>query len=242
MPLEKLHERLVKHCQDVYTTEFLETHKHIENECTGVQCVFMVENDQLVVCFRGSDSGTDWRMNFNMSQSEYPTGSGCFVHSGFLVQWVSIEQQFKQILQELMETHGEGLQEVVFCGHSAGSQCIIAAYACKQILDQYDLPVKAVTFGSPRLGDSNFKDKVESCMDITRIVLDRDAITRVPNFGYEHVGKPIQIRDDCVLERETSTLEHIHWMLIGARSGDAGIRDHFISNYNTAVCKWLSDP
>ncbi|CAM9528177.1 unnamed protein product, partial [Ectocarpus fasciculatus] len=190
MPLEKLHQRLVKHCQDAYSTEFFETHKHIENKCTGVQCVFMVENDQLIVCFRGSDSETDWRMNFLMSQTEYPAGSGCYVHSGFLVQWVSIEAQFKQMLQNFMDTRGEGLREVVFCGHSAGGQC-----ACKKILDQRGLPVKAVTFGSPRLGDENFKQTVESSVDITRIVLDRDAITRVPVFGYQHVGKPIQIRD-----------------------------------------------
>ena len=93
MPLQRIHERLAKICQDVYTTDFLEMHRHINNKETGVQCVFVVDDNKLVVCFRGSDSLlTDWRLNFHMSQSEYSVGSGCLIHSGFVMQWVSVEQ------------------------------------------------------------------------------------------------------------------------------------------------------
>ena len=243
MPLEKTHERLAKHCQDVYTKDFLEMHVHVENKDTGVQCVLMVEEEekQLVVCFRGSDSTTDWRMNFHMSQSEYPKGSGRCVHSGFLVQWLSIEAEFKKKLEVLMEENREIIREVVFCGHSAGAQCMIAAYSSKCIIDRYSLAIKIVTFGAPKVGNDVFKKYVESHMNVTRIVLDRDVITRMPILGYQHAGNPIQIRDDCILERDTSTLEHLHWMILGARSSDAGIQDHFVWNYYAAIRRWLSE-
>lgn len=241
MPLKEIHERLVKYCQKAYSQDYLEKHLNIQNETTGVQCFFVIDGHQLIICFRGSDSADDWRMNFHMSQSEYPKGSGCMVHSGFLVQWLSIEVTFREMLKKLLEDHSKGVREVVFCGHSAGGQCVIAAYATRDILDKHSLAVKGFTFGSPRLGNKKFKETVEKYMDVTRIVLDRDVITRVPYLGYEHLGKPVQIRDDCVLERETSTLEHLHWMALGAKTADAGIRDHFISNYRRQICKWVSE-
>lgn len=241
-PLIPLHETLVKYCQDIYTDDHLSIHEHIDNKTTGVQCMFIMEDNRLIICYRGSNDSTDWRMNFHMSQSEYPCGSGCYVHSGFLVQWISIEKEFKEKLTSHLEKNKETgeIQEVVFCGHSAGSgQCCLAAYSCDEIIKSYGVPMKVVTFASPMMGDENFKEKLESLADCTRIVLDRDVITRVPFFGYIHVGKPIQIREDCILERETSMLEHIHWMILGARSSDIGINDHFVWNYYGAIKKWL---
>lgn len=208
MPLQRIHERLAKICQDVYTADFLEMHRHINNEETGVQCVFVVEDNKLVVCFRGSDSLlTDWRLNFHMSQSEYPVGSGCLIHSGFVMQWVSVEQTFKQIMEDILGDSTNVVESVVFCGHSAGAQCLVAAYATRELLKRFGLSGRAVTFGAPRVGNDKFKEEVESSMECDRIVLDRDVITRVPLFGYHHVGKPLQIRDDEILERDTSNLE-----------------------------------
>jgi hypothetical protein len=235
MPLQRIHERLAKHCKEVYDDAFLTAHEHISNDCTGVQCAFLVEEGQLVVCFRGSDSETDWMMNMLASLTEYPRGSGCFLHSGFLVQWVSIESRFKEIMAEMLESYKEEVKEVVFCGHSAGSQCLIAAYSTRELLDQLGLSGRVVTFGAPRVGNAKFKEVMESSMKCERIVLDRDVITRVPVVGFYHVGSPYQIRDDGVLERDTSTVEHLSWMLLGARHGDAGIRDHFASNYYSAI-------
>lgn len=242
MPLQEIHERLAKHCMDVYTTDFLEMHRNINNEETGSQCVFFVEDHQLIVCFRGSDSLlTDWRMNFHISQSEYPVGSGCYVHSGFLIQWLSIEQRFKDILGDMLEDKEEEVKSVVFCGHSSGAQCLIAAYSTRELLKKFGLSGRAVTFGAPRVGNDKFKQELESSTECERIVLDRDVITRVPVFGYQHIGNPFQIRDDGVLERDTSNLEQIHWMLLGARHADIGIKDHFVWNYYAAIRRYLKE-
>lgn len=240
-PLIPLHERLAQHCQDVYTDDYLSMHEHIDNKCTGVQCIFLKEEKQLIICYRGSDEASDWRWNFHMSQSEYPKGSGCYVHSGFLVQWISIENEFKEKLQNFLDSNVDTkeFEEIIFCGHSAGGQCCLAAYSCRLLLEMYKLPVKVITFASPRIGNINFKKELESFTECTRIVLDRDVVTRVPVFGYEHVGKPIQIRDDCILERETSTWEHFHWMVLGIRSKDFGIMDHTPWRYYGAIRKWL---
>ena len=240
MPLQPIHERLAKHSQDIYTKDFLEMHRHINNEATGVQCAFIVEGSQIIICFRGSDSHTDWRMNFHMSQIEYPLGSGCFLHSGFVAQWLSIEKEFKQIMEEILEDNSV-VTNVVYTGHSAGAQCLVAAYSTRELIQKLGLTSRAVTFGAPRVGNAKFKEEIESCMECERIVLDRDVITRVPIFGYEHVGKPLQIRDDDILERDTSNLEQIHWMLLGARHADLGIKDHFVWNYYAAIRRHLKE-
>ena len=241
IPLKPLHERLAQHCLDAYTDDYLSMHEHIDNKETGVQCLFLTEEKQLIICYRGSDELSDWRWNIHMTQNEYPKGSGCYMHAGFLVQWVSVECEFKEKLRKLLELNvsTNEFEEIVFCGHSAGGQCCIAAYSCRKLLEEYNLPVKVITFASPRVGDMNFKNNLESFADCTRIVLDRDVVTRVPVFGYEHVGKPIQIRDDCILERETSTWEHFHWMVLGARKKDFGVLDHAPWNYYSKIRKWL---
>ena len=42
-------------------------------------------------------------------------------------------------------------------------------------------------------------------------------------------------------DRDTSTLEHLHWMLLGLRDKDIGFKDHFIWNYYAAIKRRLSE-
>jgi len=118
----------------------------------------------------------------------------------------------------------------------------LAAYILEPVItDTFSKKTKIVTFGSPRYCNDKFKEYIENKADCTRIVLDRDVITRapLPIFGYVHVGKPVQIREDCVIRRDTTTMESIHWMLLGLPRGDIGVRDHFINNYRDAISGWL---
>ena len=238
MPLISLHERVAELCQDVYNDDFLAINRHIDRKHTDTQCIFIVEDSKLIICFRGSDSTMDWIMNFHVTQTEYPTNSGCYVHSGFLIQWLSIKEEFENIVNEIIfknDIHG-----VIFCGHSAGTISSLAGYSSIENLKEKNIPMTLITMGSPKFCNESTKKVMEENIDCTRIVLDRDVITRMPIFGeYCHVGKPIQIRDDCILERETTMMEHLHWLIINIPF-EFGITDHIVYNYYNSIRKWLS--
>ena len=239
MPLIPLHERVAEICQDVYNDDFLAINKHIDRKHTDTQCIFIVEDSKLIICFRGSDSAMDWVMNFHVTQKEYPTGSGCYVHCGFLIQWLSIKEEFENIVNEIIFKND--IHDVIFCGHSAGTISSLAAYASIENMKEKNIPMVLVTLGSPRFCNESTKKVMEENIDCTRIVLDRDVITRFPVFGeYCHVGKPIQIRDDCILERETTMMEHLHWLITNI-SFEIGVVDHLVYNYYNSIRKWLSD-
>ena len=239
----ELHEKAMSHCEDIYTDSYLSIQDSIVNDDTDMQCFFKIEDEKLFIVFRGSDSLMDWKMNFYMTQSEYPRGSDVWIHNGFLCQWLSIEKEFKEKLTSYLDSNIETKQfsEIVSCGHSSGNgHSLVSTYACKDIYLKYGIPVKVITFAGPKCGNIHFKNSIEEFADCTRIVLDRDAVTRVPLlYNYEHIGKPIQLRDDCILERDTSSLEHIHWLLLGLKHGDLGLLDHAPWNYKNAITMWL---
>jgi len=197
MALTSDHLFLARTCLGIYTAPLdVENANYFESPETGCQGYVFRDESRIVVCFRGSDSLTDWRMNFSMSLIKYPCTSDRMVHQGFLV--------------------------------------------CKQ----REMGLELVTFGSPRVGNLEFKKDIESNIEkCTRIVLDRDVVTQAPLslLGYEHVGKTIQIRDDTIVEKEPTWLESLHWILLGLPYVDLGVRDHMPWNYVNEISRWLQD-
>jgi len=239
MILTKKHEHMAKYCQDIYLDEHLTTYDHIDKKDTCVQVAFIIENNELIIVFRGSDSGTDWLHNFMVTKSEYPIDSGVYVHTGFLLKILSIKDTLKQKIKKYIEENS--IKKVVFTGHSLGHSCILAAYVSFDIIG--DIPIEIITFGGPYVGNDKFKEAIEERCECTRIVLDRDIVSRmpsIPGYGYVHCGKPIQIRDDQILERETGLFEHCHWLLLGCFKADFGVRDHMVWNYYAAIKKRVS--
>ena len=234
--LTKKHEDLAEYCQNCYVDDHLQLYDNIDDENVGIQCHFIVKNEELIVVFRGSDQFRDWFFNFIMTQSEYPKDSGIYIHSGFLTQILSIKSMFRRKL----ETHlsENKIEKITFTGHSAGVLSVLSAYISLDIIENYETEI--VTFGAPKPGNDKFKEIMEKKCKCTRIILDRDIITRVPLLpNYCHVGNPIQIRENDVLERETSCWEHIHWLFLGLPKADFGIRDHLIWQYYGSIKKWV---
>ena len=234
--LTQQHEDLAEYCQNCYVDAHLKLYDHIDDSDVGIQCHFIVKNEQLIVVFRGSNEFKDWFFNFIMTQTEYPKGSGIYIHSGFLTQILSIKSMFRRKL----ETHlsENQIEKIIFTGHSAGVLSVLSAYICLDLIENYESEI--VTFGAPKPGNDKFKEIMEKKCKCTRIILDRDVVTRVPLLpNYCHVGNPIQIRENDVLERETSCWEHIHWLFLGIPKADFGIRDHLIWQYFGEIKKWV---
>jgi len=245
MALTSDHLYLAKKCLSVYSKALNgENDKYFESLETGCQGIVFRDESRIVVCFRGSDSLTDWRMNFSMSLNNYPCTSNRMVHEGFLVQWLAVKQAVVCHIEEIMQV--AEIKNVVFTGHSAGAaQSTIASSDLYDFCREKELGLELVTFGSPRVGNMEFKKDMESKIEkCTRIVLDRDVVTQAPLkvLGYEHVGRTIQIRDDIILEKEPTWLESLHWIVIGLPYVDLGARDHMPWNYVEEISRWLQMP
>lgn len=236
-PVTQEHLHAARLCHLVYDDEYLyNSERFVDSPSTDVQCSMSVDDCKLYVVFRGSDDSTDWSHNFDMNLVSYPSKSNKQVHTGFLVQWLSVREEVTTKIAEMIDlSHESGtpIQTVVFTGHSAGSPpaCLCALESLENI------EVRVVTFGSPRFSNQAFKDYFEALPGIqkcTRFVLDRDLVTRFPiNFfnGYRHVGSPLQLRDGRILERDTTNFETFQWFVLGLPRFDFGVRDHDISNY-----------
>lgn len=241
-PMTEEHLQAARLCHKVYDDDYLHSsERFVDSEYTNVQCSMSFEDNKLFVVFRGSDDMVDWFHNFNMDLVKYPENSEAEFHAGFLVQWLSVKDEVKQKIAEMIEL--KAVDAIVFAGHSAGSPP--ACLCAKEVSNTCNTDVRVVTFGSPRFSNHVFKEDFEKSNKIpcTRIVLDRDLITRFPfSFSgvYAHVGKPLQLRDDHVLERETSAMETIYWWLLGMPRIDLGVRDHDVENYVSEIEKLVS--
>lgn len=226
------HLQAARLCQLVYDDDYLhKSERFVDVPSTDVQCSMSVDDGKLYIAFRGSDDKTDWSHNFNMNLVDYPAKSKTQLHAGFLVQWLSVREEVKSKVSEMLELN-KGIETVVFTGHSAGSPP--ACLCAKELGLGLDVEVRVITFGSPRFSNKAFKEEFEKTQKCTRFVLDRDLVTRFPiNFynGYTHVGSPLQLRGGHVLQRDTTNFETFQWFLLGIPNLDFGVRDHLISNY-----------
>lgn len=235
--LTKLHQTAERLCRDVYDDKYLiSCEAHVFHPPTDFQCSITVEGDVLFVAVRGTEKKQDWRNNVKCSLLEYPLYSKREIHVGYLLQWLSVQSEVMLKVDNMLEKHKSVVNSVTFCGHSAGSITVLAAlhFAERGKLDATKrIQSNAVTFGSPRLGNKHFKKYFEENVSCTRIVLDRDIVTRVPFWGgYVHVGSPIQIRDKEVLYRDTSGWEAMVWLARGVVSNrEVGVGDHCMSRY-----------
>lgn len=235
--LSKIHHDAARLCRDVYDDEYLlSCEGFVDDKETDCQVSLTKEGSTIFVCFRGSDSKQDWKLNFKSSFTEFPIYSGRKVHTGFLMQWLSVKEKvIFQLLHMLQKYEGQ-IDKITFTGHSLGSNSMLALLSIFENRAQHSIEgieMDGITFGGPRIGNKKFKEAFESKISCTRIVLDRDLVTRVPFWSnYRHIGNPIQIRENEIINRDTSTWETITWLLKGiVLERDFGVKDHDINRY-----------
>ena len=229
--------RCAKLCQKVYSDSYLRScEEFVENKDTDCQVSITRDSSRVFVVFRGSDSFKDWKMNFKSSLVSYPSGSDRKVHAGFLVQWLSVKAELLSKIEKILK-RDRYMDEVIFCGHSAGVVCCLAAEEFTKVNKNPKRNVEVVTFGSPRVCNQAYKDYFEQKLKCTRLVLDRDIVARLPlrAMGYRHIGRAMQMRENIILERDTDSLETLWWIFLGLFDADIGIRDHMIDKYIESI-------
>lgn len=143
----------------------------------------------IVVAFRGTEtrrrSGVrDWqnivadiKTDCDILLIDTPHHSGK-VHKGFLA---ALEEIWEDLEQYLASIHGSS-RTLWMAGHSLGAALATLA------ADRYKKVQGLYTFGSPRVGNTEFKKHFQ--VRAFRIVNNADLVTAVPPPGfYEHVGE-----------------------------------------------------
>jgi triacylglycerol lipase len=171
-----------------------------ENKGTHTQGIFGVANgNTFVLAYRGSEETgiADWIRDVKFLPADFPYGDGnkaIKVHSGFIEAYSSVREAMFKAAKE------SPLKQVLCTGHSLG-----AALATLSALDiKYNLPDKTVTcytYGSPKVGNSDFAKLYNKHVPQTfRYVNGIDLVPSLPPdipfvIDYEHVGQLCHIGD-----------------------------------------------
>ncbi|MGD8947320.1 MAG: lipase family protein [Desulfobacterales bacterium] len=153
----------------------------------STQC-FVASNDKFaIVAFRGSEIWkrkekfdfnkifADLKADVDIRLTDWPRGGR--VHRGFKE---ALDEVWLDLLVYIRLLNDKGCK-IWMTGHSLGAALATLAG------DRYGNVQGVYTFGSPRVGDDDFKKNFE--VEAYRIVNNKDIVTRVPPPGrYKHVG------------------------------------------------------
>jgi hypothetical protein len=165
----------------------------------STQC-YVANNDQLaIVAFRGSEIWkkegkfdlnrviADFKADVDIRLADWPPGGK--VHQGFMA---ALAEVWSELLPYITQLDGRGCNLWV-TGHSLGAAL---ATLCAS---RYGKVQGVYTFGSPRVGNDDFKEKLDA--NIYRVVNNDDIVARVPPAGtYVHVGELKFIDSDGIIQ------------------------------------------
>jgi pimeloyl-ACP methyl ester carboxylesterase len=178
--------------------------KLFENKAT--QC-FVANNEKFAfVVFRGSEARlregdsdpgyifADWMANFNFLPEAWDQGGN--VHRGFktalLEVWTDLEDYVSNLQKDNLK--------IWITGHSLGAALATLA------ADRYGNVQGLYTYGSPRVGDQDFKKDFN--VNTYRFVNNSDIVTKVPPPGlYCHVGELKYIDSEGIIHDNTNRWE-----------------------------------
>ena len=162
-----------------------------------------------VLVFRGTQGRiSNWFFNLNTTLS--PWLSGGSVHKGFKLllmdAWGEIEWQLNKLSEP-----------VYYAGHSLGGALAVLAASLKK-------PEAVYTFGSPRIGNSDFV-RTTKHLNIYRVVNPKDIVAGVISIpGIMHVGEAQYLTAPKITNSQRSWFE-----------APAFLADHSPSNYTVGL-------
>ena len=211
-------ERTTSNKNDVILPTDLRLHLKILNKpgdpLFGILCDEKNDNTAWLI-YRGTSNIKEWIQNFTFKQVAYK-GWG-LIHEGF---WHIYNNNRANILSQL---HKMNPKKVIVSGHSLGGGVAILT-GVDLHLSGYD--VEIYTFASPRVGNIDYCNKVNSVgPNIYRIVNTIDIVPTVP-FGivpnFNEYNKPWFYSDCGEIHPFTNNMKSI-------------INNHVMANYSTNI-------
>jgi predicted lipase len=169
----------------------------------GTQCYVACNDKVVIVAFRGTQIREDYQdiladITTDCSILMVPSGRGGKVHRGFKRALDEVWEE--KNLFAYIRSKDNGRRTLWFTGHSLGAAlATLAADRCENVRGLY-------TFGSPRVGDEDFKRGFH--INAYRIVNGGDIVARVPPKGvYRHVGNLKHIDGEGILRNNPAGWE-----------------------------------
>lgn len=217
---EKDLKRLIARKIDARITEF-------DDEFSGAELVYGITQDvtnkRITVVFRGSvTSGKDWPTNLNMIYTKVPVppllknvplnGYDIKVHRGFYGYLHSTGEgtpKINEIVTNLKEVLAENPgYELFITGHSLGGALCqllsfeLASYGEVGEKDVFPLPIRAISFASPQIGNKMGYAKCYEALEKAgrvrhlRVTNDGDVVPEGPaGFGYTQTGINVHVKE-----------------------------------------------
>lgn len=163
---------------------------------TDTQCFLKKDGQVVTVLFRGTNSLTDWRYDFQILRKCTSYLGGSFVHIGFLKQYESVREQIHEFISD-------DVNHVICVGHSlASALSTICALDVK--LNKNIEKVSYIGFGGPRVGGPRFVRLFNEHVDNSyRYVAYKDPITFTPfPLRFRHVKGGVKLSKDSLTMTE----------------------------------------
>ncbi|KAG8386996.1 hypothetical protein BUALT_Bualt03G0206600 [Buddleja alternifolia] len=173
----------------------------------------------ILIAWRGTVEKIEWAkdIDFPLVPAKGIVGNGgdnANVHEGFLSMYTSSDPESRfnktsardQVISEVkrqVEQYKNETISITITGHSLGA-ALSTLNAADIVANDYNkpkdqpkkqCPVTVFNFGSPRVGDSNFKDILQSMKDLRVLSVHNvpDIVTRLPPVGYSNVGVELHV-------------------------------------------------
>lgn len=148
--------------------------------------------DSIFLVFRGSYNIQNWIENLAVIRVSYPFCSGCQVHAGFYAAYNDIRANVVSTMTFMRQRYPNS--QIIVTGHSLGAALATLAYV--DLYTLFGTVDYLYTFGSPRVGDSNFAKYVNEQLDQgfkARITHYKDLIVHLPSYflGFTHIDQEI---------------------------------------------------
>lgn len=189
----------IEQLQHVYNNN--DSIKILENKNAKVG--YNLNSNILNMYFIGTDDLVDLCQDINIIQTDYIINNIKYgkVHSGFLSYYRTINTAIIDFIKQ----NENNIQRINLYGHSLGAVCVFLAFELKQLKSINDINV--ITFGSPRLGNSEFVKNVDKVVtNNVRVILQNDFVNKLPGkfISYFHCGLEKKISNEGFLTHSLS--------------------------------------
>jgi lipase (class 3) len=194
---------------------------------TDTQAFMVKAREYAVLAFRGTEISKRKDVKTDIAATRVSIIEGR-VHTGFIQAYKSIEKQIEASLEKVQDL------PLYITGHSLGAA--LATIATQYLERNHmirDQIAACYTFGSPRVGNSEFDREFRSA--IYRVVNTTDIVTVIPllAMGYIHIGDVRFLeRKEGLYRRGVPLFQRVLFFLAGIfRLFGPWVDDHGIVNY-----------
>jgi len=137
---------------------------------------YSASSNAIILSFRGSSNIQNWIINLSFNQIAFLKCGNCKVHNGFYTGWNTVKAAAISQIQALQALHRTA--KIYITGHSLGGA--LAVVSSSDIKDTFGVVTEVLTFGQPRVGNSEFASWFGGSFTHVRVVHYGDLVPHVP--------------------------------------------------------------